>query len=413
MKTETELATDRQLPARDPRPLVTDCCIVGGGPAGAVLALLLARKGVDVTLLEKHGDFDRDFRGDTIHPGVMELMEQIGLAERLLQLRHTKIDHITLMTDGGGLRLDLGGLKTRYPYITFMPQAVFLDFLVREATQYPNFHLLLHADVQELLEDGGVVCGVRYRGPKGWGVVRARLTVGADGRFSRLRKLAGWEPVATSATIDVLWFRLPRRPGDGEGVMGRVHQGALFIGLDRDTEWQLGYIIPKGQYKAVREAGLPALRAVIAEALPVLADRVDTLTNWRQLSLLSVESSMVSRWYKPGLLLIGDAAHVMSPVAGVGINYAIQDAVVAANVLTGPLQTGGLRLRHLAAVQRRREWPTRLIQLFQRLVQERLVGAALQTDGTFAPPQLALVPWVRTLLARFIGFGVVPVRLKD
>ena len=390
------------------------CCIVGAGPAGAVLALLLARRGISVILLEEHEDFERDFRGDTIHPSTMELMDQLGLADRLLQLPHTKIQTLTLQTARGAVTLaDLTRLQTRFPYITFMPQARFLEFIADEAKRYPSFRLRMGAAVQELIDEGGVIRGVRYRGRDGRHEVRAPLTVGADGRFSRLRRLAGFEPIKTAPPMDVLWFRLPRRPDEPRGGFGRIGNGHLMALLDRDEQWQIAYVIPKGSYRRLREAGIDALRRSVAEVAPELADRVEQLEDWQDLSLLSVESSRLARWYKPGLLLIGDAAHVMSPVGGVGINYAVQDAVVAANVLSGPLEAGRLRLRDLARVQRRREWPTRAIQAIQSFVQQRVVATALDPDVTFTPPALLRLPILRDLPARLVAFGLWSVHLEQ
>jgi 2-polyprenyl-6-methoxyphenol hydroxylase-like FAD-dependent oxidoreductase len=400
----------------------TTCCIVGGGPAGAVLGLLLARKGANVTLLEAHPDFDREFRGDTIHPSVMEIMDQLGLAERLLELRHTKVRSATVQTASGPFTpLDFSHLKTKFPYITMMPQTSFLEFITGEAERYPNFHLSMGARVRELVEEDGVVRGVRYEGEDGWREVRAVLTVGADGRGSRVRRLAGFEPVKTSPPMDVLWFKLPREEGDPEGAMGRVGRGHIAILLDRYEYWQAGYVITKGTFPELRQEGIGALRRSFAQLVPEFADRVEHLEDWKQVSLLSVESSRCPRWYRPGLLLIGDAAHVMSPVGGVGINYAIQDAVVAANVLAEPLRESQERLvaldtRYLAAVQRRRELPTRFIQAVQTQIQRRVLASVLRSDQPLAPPSwlrlLPRVPLVRSVPARIVGLGLWPVRVK-
>jgi len=400
----------------------TTCCIVGGGPAGGVLALLLARRGVNVTLLEAHLDFDREFRGDTIHPSVMEIMDQLGLAERLLELRHTKVRSATVQTVAGPFTpLDFSHLKTKYPYITMMPQTSFLEFITGEAERYPNFRLSMGARVRELVEEDGVVRGVRYEGEDGWREVRAVLTVGADGRGSRLRRLAGFEPVKTSPPMDVLWFKLPREEGDPEGAMGRVGRGHIAILLDRYEYWQAGYVITKGTFPELRHEGIGALRRSFAQLVPELADRVEHLEDWKQVSLLSVESSRCPRWYKPGLLLIGDAAHVMSPVGGVGINYAIQDAVVAANMLAEPLKESQAQLkeldtRYLAAVQRRRELPTRFIQVVQTQIQRRVLASVLRSEQPLAPPRwlrlLPRVPLVRSVPARIFGLVLWRVRVK-
>ncbi|MDZ8238309.1 MAG: FAD-dependent oxidoreductase [Nostoc sp. ChiQUE01a] len=391
----------------------TDCCIVGGGPAGAVLALLLARQGISVMLLETHKDFDRDFRGDTIHPSVMEIMEELGLSDRLLEIPHTKIRRLSIQTPEDSVTLaDFSHLKTRYPYITMLPQVKFLEFITQEAKKYPSFHLVMGANVQELITENGVIQGVRYRGGGGWHEVRAILTVGADGRHSRLRNLGEFESIETSPPMDVLWFRLPRQPGDPEGGMGRFGQGHIIAMLDRGDEWQVAYVIPKGGYQKLRAAGLEELKKSIVEVVSEFQQRIANLHDWSQVAFLSVESSRVKRWYHPGLLLIGDAAHVMSPVGGVGINYAIQDAVVAANVLSKPLKNRQVQLNDLAKVQGQRELPTRIIQAFQTFVQKRVFAPVLTSNRTFIPPAFLRLPVLRDLPGRLIGLGVFPVHVK-
>ncbi|TAF05472.1 MAG: FAD-dependent oxidoreductase [Nostocales cyanobacterium] len=392
---------------------ITDCCIVGGGPAGVVLSLLLARQGITVTLLEAHKDFDRDFRGDTIHPSVMQIMEELNLRDRILQLPHTKMHSLNVQTPQNTVTLaDFSHLKTRYPYIIMLPQVRFLEFIIQEAAQYPNFHLVMGANVQELIEENGVIQGVRYRGQGGWHEVQATLTVGADGRHSKLRQLGGFESVETSPPMDILWFRLPRQPEEFAGGMGRFGIGRIVVMLDRGEEWQLGYVIPKGGYQKLRAAGLEAFRNSIIEVVPELNNRIENLQDWSQIAFLSVESSRVKRWYRPGLLLIGDAAHVMSPVGGVGINYAIQDAVVTANILTHSLKNHHLEISDLAKVQQRRELPTRLIQALQTLLQKRIFAPVLTENQTFQPPFWLRLPILQDLPARLIALGVFPVHVQ-
>lgn len=396
----------------------TTCCIVGGGPGGAVLALLLARQHIPVILLEAHDDFDRDFRGDTIHPSVLEIMEELGLAERLLKMRHTKISQLTFNLPSGSITVgDFRRLKTRFPFIMMLPQVRFLEFIIGAAKRYENFQLLMGTRAQELIIEDDVVRGVRYRSDGGWHEVRALLTIGADGRSSPVRRMAGLEAMKkTSPPMDIIWFRLPREERDPEGVFARVGAGHLLIRLDRTDEWQIGYVIPKGGWQKVRAAGLPALREAIRDVLPEFPERVEHLQDWDQVAVLSVESSRCLRWYRPGLLLIGDAAHVMSPVGGVGINYAIQDAVAAANLLSAPLKTNQLTTNDLAGVQRERAWPTKFIQSLQSVMQRRIIAGALNTNQPFRFPLLMRlllrIPYLRDLPARIIAFGIRPTHLK-
>ena len=398
----------------------TSCCIVGGGPGGAVLALLLARQGIPVVLLESHGDFERDFRGDTLHASVLELLDSIGLAEPLLKLRHAKVSGVNLPTRRGPAQVELfGSLQTKFPFITVMAQSQFLDFITAEARRYPSFTLLMGTRVDGLIEESGVVRGVRYRTSEGSHELRATLTVAADGRFSTVRKLAGLTPVPTASPIDVLWFRLSRQPDDPtETLAARVGSGLFLVCIDRFDYWQIACTITKGSYAQVREAGLGQLRQRLAAVAPEFAERVDELQSWQQIAVLNVESSRLKQWHRPGLLLIGDAAHVMSPVGGVGINYAIQDAVVAANQLSAPLKAGGpIAERTLAAIQRERELPTRLMQTFQALVQRQVGVVMARTGGRgqMAVPAIFLpllrLRWLLAVPARFIAYGFCPPRL--
>jgi 2-polyprenyl-6-methoxyphenol hydroxylase-like FAD-dependent oxidoreductase len=395
----------------------TTCVIAGGGPAGAMLGLLLARRGVDVLVLEKHADFLRDFRGDTIHPSTMEIMDELGLADRLLDLPHTKTSRLRFRTPRGSATLaDFGHLKTRFPYLAFMPQWDFLDFVTDEARRYPNFELEMNAEVRELLEEGGLVRGVRYETPDGTCEARALMTVAADGRDSRLRKQSGLEVVGTAPPIDVLWFRISRRKGDPEEPTGYIGGGRFVVLINRGNYWQVGYVLPKGTDRRIRAAGLESFRRSVGEAVSEVADRTDEIQDWDQVKLLSVQVNRLRRWYRPGLLCIGDAAHAMSPVGGVGINLAIQDAVAAANALSEPLRRGSVELRHLRAVQLRREVPIRILQGLQSLAHRRIVAPAVGGGGLPSPPApvrtLLGLRIVRDLPARIIAFGIWPVHVR-
>ena len=382
-----------------------------------MLSLLLARAGVPVTLLEAHRDFERDFRGDTIHPATLEVLAQIGLAERLHQLPHVKATSFKFISPRG---TDTAGvfsrLPTPFPYIMIMPQARFLEFLVEEAKRYPHFRLLLGAHVDALLEDGGAVRGVGYRSGESRGEVRAALTVAADGRFSRVRKLAGLEPVSQSGAMEILWLRVPRSADDRfEEAAIAVGQREIIAVLGRPHEWQLGYVGPPGRYHEVKGRGIDAFRQSIAATLPWLGDRVGAIGGWDDVSLLSVEASRLECWHRPGLLLIGDAAHVMLPVGGVGINCAIADAVEAANVLTEPLRAARVEEQQLAEVQRRRERVTKIIHNFQAGIQGRMVKAFDSGRMFRLPLPLRLilrVPGLRNLPPRVPAFGVRRVRLE-
>jgi 2-polyprenyl-6-methoxyphenol hydroxylase-like FAD-dependent oxidoreductase len=394
----------------------TTCCIVGAGPAGAMLALLLARQGVPVKLLEAHRDFDRDFRGDSVHPAILELLDEIGLADRVLaEVPHRKIRGATLPTEPP-VTLGFSRLRTRFPFMTLMPQARFLEFLTAEAARLPSFELAMQASVRELVTENGIVRGVRYRAPDGPHELRATLTVGTDGRFSQVRRQSGLRAVTYASPIDVLWFRLPRLPADPEGVVGRIGRGQMLLMVDRGDQWQIGTIIPKDGFSAIRAAGLEALHRTLVALVPWLEGRVSDLDDWKRVSLLSVQIDRLPRWWLPGLLLLGDAAHVMSPVAGNGINYAVQDAVAAANLLTGPLAAGRVDDRDLAAVQRRRDWPVRLTQFAVAQMQER--GLAKVLSQRVRPPNpklleaLLRVPLLGSLPLRLAAFGVRPEHVR-
>lgn len=391
------------------------CCVIGCGPAGAMLGLMLAREGVDVLVMEKHADFLRDFRGDTLHPSTMQIMDELGLAEGLLDLRHTKTRKITARLPGGTVTVaDLGRLKTRFPYVTFMPQWDFLDFVTKEAKRYPTFRLEMNAEAKGLILEDGIVCGVRYETLDGSREARALLTVSADGRSSPFREQAGLKMVRTSPPIDALWFRISREVGDPEDTFGYAGNGRFMAVINRGDYWQIAYVIRKGEYESVRAEGLEAFRRSIGGAIPEFSNRTGELRDWDDVKLLTVQADRLRRWHRPGLLCIGDAAHAMSPVGGVGINLAIADAVAAANALAGPLGAGRVRTRDLMAVQLRRELPTRVIQTLQSFAQRRVISSSLQQGGAPSLPGFvsAILRPARGLPARIIAFGVWPEHVR-
>ncbi|MFI6795791.1 FAD-dependent oxidoreductase [Streptosporangium canum] len=393
------------------------CVIAGGGPAGAVLALLLARAGVRVTLLEKHGDFLRDFRGDTVHPSTLQVLDELGLAEELDRLPHRKAYSMTLQTDDATVPIaDLSRLPGRYNYIAFVPQWDFLNLVTAAAKRYPTFRLVMNAEVYDVIREGNAVRGVRYRDADGEHELRAALTVAADGRHSDVRRAAGLVPVEHGVPMDVLWFRLPRDPGDPGDPFLRVSAGHMMVAINREDYWQLAYLIPKGGFDALRARGIETVREHVARLLPFLKERVELLSDFGDVSMLSVALNRLRRWHRPGLLVIGDAAHAMSPVFGVGINLAVQDAVAAANLLAGPLAAGAeIPEPLLARVQRRRTPPTVLTQFAQRVVQHRLIRPALSggAEQVRLPRDISRIPAIGTLARRFIGFGVRPEHVRS
>jgi 2-polyprenyl-6-methoxyphenol hydroxylase-like FAD-dependent oxidoreductase len=381
-----------------------------------MLGLLLARAGVDVVVLEKHADFLRDFRGDTIHPSTLDVMHELGLLESLLRLPHQQVRELKAQIGDVTVPIaDFTHLPTRCGFIAFMPQWDLLDFLAREAARFPTFHLRMKTEVTGLLEEAGRVAGVQAVSPDGPITVRADLVVAADGRSSIVREKAGLPVQEFGAPMDVLWFRLSRT-GDVPQTLGRIDAGAIFVMLHRGEYFQCGYVIPKGTFEQIRAAGLPAFRERVARLAPAVRDSVGELRDWDDVKLLTVRVDRVTTWYRPGLLCIGDAAHAMSPVGGVGINLAIQDAVAAANILAAPLRARRLTVDDLRRVQKRREFPTRVTQLIQLLVQKRVVRSVLGATGPVRPPLLVRMlgkfPHLRRLPARLMGMGVRPEHVR-
>lgn len=395
----------------------TRCCIAGGGPAGMMLGFLLARAGVDVVVLEKHADFLRDFRGDTIHPSTLELMHELGFLNDFLARPHQQAQQLHgQIGDADVIVADFSHLPTRCRFIAFMPQWEFLNFLAERGRRYPTFHLWMQAEVTDLVEDGGRIVGVRVTTPDGPREIRAELIVGADGRHSTVRERAGLKVEDLGAPIDVLWLRLSRRSSDPNNPLGRFDRGNVFVMLDRGDFWQCAYVIPKGGFDEIRRRGLPAFRAALAEIAPFMRDRVGEVSDWDAVKLLTVTVDRLKRWYRPGLLCLGDAAHAMSPIGGVGINLAIQDAVAAANLLAVPLRAGTLTTEDLRQVQRRRLFPTRWTQRGQVFLQDRVISRVLASRRPLALPwPLRLLRWfplLRRIPARLIGIGLRPEHIK-
>ncbi|TMR89765.1 FAD-dependent oxidoreductase [Nonomuraea basaltis] len=387
--------------------------IAGGGPAGMMLGLLLARNGVEVTVLEKHQDFVRDFQGDTVHPSTLEALDQLGLSERFHQLKHRKVTTLNVALGGDLTPIDaFTGMKVKFPYIAFVPQWDFLNLLAEEAQRYPNFTLHLSTPVRDVIRRVGKVVGVRCNDGREF---HADLVVGADGRNSAVRQAAGMHLHELEAPIDVIWFRLTRHPDDQENLIYQLAPGRGMVAIDRGEFWQCGYLIGKGGFDDCKARGIQAFRRDVAQVAPMLANRTGELTSFEAMGFLEVQINRLHTWHQPGLLCIGDAAHAMSPVGGVGINLAIQDAIATANILTRPLLDGTLDDGHLAAVEHHREWPTVLTQQVQAILQRQAFDGRWK-DGQ--PPGLLRLLIQRTaiphyLAGHFLAFGFRPERIHE
>jgi len=388
-------------------------CIAGGGPAGMMLGVLLARSGVSVAVFEKHADFLRDFRGDTIHPSTMQMLYELGWLNDFLKLPHQKVRTLTGVFGTKRIKFaDFSHLPVKAPYIAMMPQWDFLNFLAAKGQAFPSFKLLMQTQAVDLVTDRGRVTGVRALCNGAEMVISADLVVAADGRGSTLRACAGLVPNDYGAPMDVEWFRLPRLAADTEETQARFDGGRIFIMLNRGDYWQCAFVIPKGRDAEIRAAGLAAFQASVAALLPIDTTRAAAISSWDQVYLLTVKVDRLQEWARPGLLFIGDAAHAMSPVGGVGVNLAVQDAVAAANLLTRPLRANALTFDDLKRVQARREFPTRMTQRLQLFLQNTVIAGSLAAAGPVAPPLalrvLTAIPLLRRLPARLIGLGIRP-----
>jgi 2-polyprenyl-6-methoxyphenol hydroxylase-like FAD-dependent oxidoreductase len=393
--------------------LTKQCCVVGGGPAGMMLGFLLARAGVEVAVLEKHQDFLRDFRGDTVHPSTLEMMHELGLLDEFLKLPHSRVAKLSMQIGDQRLQaIDLTHLPTQCKYIALMPQWDFLNFLAAHGARYKTFDLHTRTEATDLIEEGGRVVGIRAKTPDSELVIRADLVVGCDGRHSTVRAKAGLQSDDFGAPMDVLWFRISRKGGDDPETFGHIEAGTLLVMLDRTDYWQCAYVIPKGGIDRVQAAGIEAFRRRVVELSPFLADRIGEIKSFDDVKLLSVAVDRLRQWWRPGLICIGDAAHAMSPIGGVGVNIAVQDAVAAANRLWAPLKAGKVTNEDLQAIERRRTFPAKMTQRIQLTMQNRIIGPALQGAERPKPPLLFklfdLFPVLRRIPARILGLGIRP-----
>lgn len=389
------------------------CCVTGGGPAGMMLGVLLARAGVKVCVLEKHADFFRDFRGDTIHPSTLRMMEELGWLDEFLKLPHQEVRRLFMQFGGTRVEMaDFTHLPITTKFIALMPQWDFLNFLAEKGRAYPGFDLKMSTEATGLVFDGDRVTGVVARSPSGPLTIKADLVIAADGRNSTLREAAGFVPENLGAPMDVMWFRLPRLPTDTEETQGRFDAGHIFIMLQRGEYWQCAYIIPKGGDAATRAAGIEAFRKSVGALLPFDPARANEIPDWDHVKLLTVAVDRLKTWTKPGFLCIGDAAHAMSPIGGVGINLAVQDAVAAANRLWQPLKEGDLQMSDLRAIQSRRTFPTIATQRLQLVIQNSVISKALKATGPLQPPGFVRLvsefPFLSRFTARVLGLGFRP-----
>lgn len=393
------------------------CAIVGGGPAGMMVGLLLARAGIEVAVLEKHADFFRDFRGDTVHPSTLRVLDELGLLDEFLQMPHSEIRELSGRIGERDFKLvNFDLIPKRYKYVAFMPQWDFLNFLARKAQQYPTFRLLMESEAVDLLKRDGAATGVVARTAAGTQNIEADLVVACDGRHSTLRDRAGLRVIDIGAPIDVLWMRISRDPGAVVQTLGNIGSGSLLVAIDRMTYYQCAWVIPKDAFERIRAEGLERLRERIATAAPFLADRVGEITDWDQIKLLTVKIDRLEKWHMPGLLCIGDAAHAMSPIGGVGINLAIQDAVAAANVLAEPLRSGTATDAILGKVKSRREFPTKATQALQVFLQQQFIARVLSSNATIKPPfvvrALNAAPVLSSLPGLLFGLGFRPEHVR-